>query len=232
MYEENEAITVYSLPQPPSSLAEIEPSPDSSTGSLLNNHQIQKMTLAFFQAEKPAKTEPIDIALVIYLLQRRAIDHAVWDSQLTLSGQLCCSVDHIQRSLKRVSRFGWIVRSKRHGHSDGLTVVLDKLPQGTATRIQVTTAAKKLALQYRDAVTKKWRRKLPKGWLTQQFVSAQRILNRTNNDWNLAVRVISHAFQTPPFAAMTKKSLYHLCKPWDRIVTSYEASRQKGELVQ
>jgi hypothetical protein len=208
--------------------SEIEP---SSKGSLLNDHQVNALALAFLEAEKPKGITPPDVLLVTKLIHRRAFDHPINDSQHTLAKSMGCDIRTVARSLERLTSpsINWVARSKRQGYSDGLTLLHDNLPLAEKDKLQITAAAKKLAGKYHEALTKRGHKKRPKGWLSQQFVSAQRILNDCGGDFRLACAIISHALGTPAHKVSSRKSLYHICVRWKHIGATFAAEQAAAE---
>jgi hypothetical protein len=202
---------------------EIEP----STGSLLDDHKVNNLALAFMRADMPDGITTHDKLLVGYLIQRRAFDHPVNDSQLTLSKILKCSLNTVARSLERLASpgIGWITKAKRQGHSDGIALVHENLPLAENDRLQITEAAKKLAGKYQQALIKLGRKKYPKGWLSLQVVSAQRILNDCDGEFRLACSILSHALRSPAHRLSSRKSLYHICVRWKHIGATYAAEQ-------
>jgi hypothetical protein len=198
---------------------EIEP---PSAGSL-TDHQIIALTLAFLAAQKPTDITPVDVLVVVYLIQRRAFDHPISDSQYTISQRLGCDLRTIGRSLERLAspQVNWIARSKRQGRSDGLALIHANLPLAESERLRVTQDAKMLAGRYQMALQKAGRKRFPKGWLGQQCVSAQRILNYCAGDLTIARRMVGYAISTPMYKVAARQSLYHLLRRWKSIEASY-----------
>lgn len=93
--QSTETVTTHTI----QTTTEIEP----STGSLLNDHKVNNLALAFMRADMPDGITTHDKLLVVYLIQRRAFDHPVNDSQLTLSKILKCSLNTVARSLERLA---------------------------------------------------------------------------------------------------------------------------------
>jgi hypothetical protein len=210
--------------------SEIEP---PNAGSL-TDHQIIALTLAFLAAQKPTDITPVDVLVVVYLIQRRAFDHPINDSQYTMSQRLGCEPKTISRSLERLAspQINWITRSKRQGRSDGLALIHDNLPLADSERLRITQDAKMLAGRYQMALQKAGRRRFPKGWLGQQCVSAQRILNHCAGDLTLSRHMVGHAISTPMHKVAARQSLYHLLRRWKSVEVSYSTYLQKQRAKQ
>jgi hypothetical protein len=217
-------------PHPPR-FNELEPQLEKS-GSPLSDHHILKLSLGFLSAEKPKGADPVDVLIVLYLINRRAIDHPIYDSQNTLAEHFGCDLRTISRSLKRLAARKWITRSKWQGHSDGIAVLHDNLPCAEAKKLRITQDAKQLAGGYHRALQGMGRKRFPKGWLKQQLVSAQKVLDLCDGDLALAGSVLIYALSTATHRVQSKKSMYHLHRRWNKIMGTYTEATALTQNVQ
>jgi hypothetical protein len=93
---------------PPEAVPEIDtqgyiPGPP---GTVLNDSATVNLLRDFLHTEKPPGTTPVDILHVIHLALRKAMDHNIFDSQLTLAHNFCVDIKTIVRSSKAVSKNG------------------------------------------------------------------------------------------------------------------------------
>lgn len=196
-----------------------------SGSNLLDDSHTLASIRSFLSAEKPPGIGPVDVLHIVHLLTRKAEDHEVFDSQQTLARAFSADVKTIVRSQKRLASPGvsWLSRPQRRGKTNALTLLHENLPLGEA-QVPVTPEARELAGRYQIALSKHFgRKKFPKGWLPQQFVSAQRILNRCDGDLAKARKIVGHALSTKAHAGRAKHSLYHLHGRWNKIMQTYAA---------
>jgi hypothetical protein len=68
------------------------------------NHKstITMLQNLFFSETKPAELKPVDLSLLTYLILRRAEDHYIHDSQLTLANRLGCERQAIRDGIGRL----------------------------------------------------------------------------------------------------------------------------------
>lgn len=191
----------------------------------------------FIQAEKPAGVTAIDILQIVHLLSKKAPDHPVYDSQLTLSQYFGCDIQTTRRSQDRLSKLGWLARPQRRGKTNALSLLYQNIPSQEIIRRKITPQAKQLAFAYKQAL--QGRKRFPKGWLDQQHLSAQRILELCSGDERLAATLIDFACLHPTFGKRSRQSLYQLLRLWKKITASYsehlqrqERRRQAAEAVQ
>ena len=91
-------------------------------GSPLSDTATLELIRGFLRAPKPEAAAPIDICLTIHLLNRKAVDHEIADSQLTLAQCFATDVTTVGRSLKRLQKLGWGTALKRRGRTSLLAV--------------------------------------------------------------------------------------------------------------
>jgi hypothetical protein len=183
----------------------------------------------FLAAEKPASLGPVDIAQMVIFMVRKAEDHDVYDSQQTLARMLNTDPRTIARSQKKLEAPGiaYISRPQRRGRTNAISIRYENVPGEEILRAKVTPEAKELSVRYKRALEQNFhRKKFPKTWLPQQFVSAQRILNLCSGDMDLARRVIGHALSDGPHKKKASQSLYNLLGRWPQIVHTFQEKVQ------
>ena len=202
----------------------------NSTSVLSNTHAMSAILAFAASAKKPDQLELIDITLVMYMLARKAEDHPIFDSHLTLASNFHVDPKTIQRSQQRLERLNWIARQQRRGKSCALTLLYENLPFSEPQYTEITDAAKQLAVRYQLGMQKhRIRKRFPKGWLAAQHISAQRILNRCDGDSELAAKIISHALSHPMHKKTAKDSLYKVLARWKRVTTTFAAKGQPAQ---
>lgn len=92
--------------------------------------------------DKPATITPLDIAVISYLVLRKAFDHEIYDSQSTLAMRLATDYKAVKRSLARLDTLGWITyRGRGIGKPKGISLNLEKLPAAQPIREKITPDA-------------------------------------------------------------------------------------------
>jgi hypothetical protein len=184
----------------------------------------------FLASEKPTCITPVDILQMIHFITKKAEDHDIFDSQQTLARMFNADARTIQRSQERLAspEIDWIARPQRRGKTNAIAIKYEKVPAEEILRLKITDDARQISLRYQQAL-KRFRKKFPAHWLSQQFPSAQRILNACNADVELAARLIGHALSHPLHAKRSRHSLYHLYGRWNKILETYSAKLQSEE---
>jgi hypothetical protein len=175
---------------------------------------------------KPSNLEPIDLLQIIYLMTKKAEDHAVVDSQQTLARRFNCSVHTIARSQKRLAsgKVDYISRHRRRGQSSTLALNHENIPAEAIVRLRVSEDAGTLANWYKSELQRGGlKKRFPKHFVGNQKVSAQRILNECGGDLALAKLVIAHAIIHPSHRKRSADSLYNLHGRWRQIVKTFTA---------
>lgn len=195
---------------------------------------------------KPQGTTPLDLALVTYLVCRRAFDHEIHDSQHTLSIRLSADYKAVKRSLERLDELHWITyRNRGDGLPKGIALNLQNLPAAQPIRDKITPDAERLVdfyLELRKSVNKRApvirggkliepRLKLPRNWKQRQLASAQRLVTRYQG-YPVASRVVYELFHHPQMGIQTKarKSLYNLFNVIPRVRKIQEQVRSMATL--
>lgn len=199
--------------------------------SLLNDSHTLAAIRAFIRADKPEGTTPMDVLHVVHLLSRKGEDHAIFDSQQTLAHHFGADIKTIQRSQKRLERYGWLARPQRRGKSCALSLLVENIPFSDAQAVIVTPEAKQLAAQYQTLLQRRGRKKFPRGWLGRQHISAQRILNACKGDLGVALQVVTFAVDSRAHQKRSRQSLYHLIGRWSQIKREFEVSRPRLQPV-
>lgn len=212
---------------------------NGSPGTALSDSNTVAFLRDFIRAEKPPGTTPVDVLQVIFLALRKTGDHAIYDSQQTLATGFCVDLKTIARSQKRLSspKLNWINNTRRRGKTSALSLNLSNIPQAKSVLTNISPEARTFAAQYQhtlqngvpSATGVKKRKKFPKGWLEQQFFSAQRILDECSGDVIVAAQMATYAlFNAPvPIRRKSAMSLYHLITCWKQIRTGYNAYIQE-----
>jgi hypothetical protein len=215
-----------------SHLQQHDEEPNSSTPpSPLGDAATSQIIRNFFLADKPDAATPVCVAIVVLLLNFKAVDHAAVFSQQRLAGMLGCDLKTIQRALKLLSKLGWVSQPQRKGRTKALTVCIDALPLQNAPRLRPTQEAKELTVRYQDALRRILNRKrFHKNWFKSQFWSAQRILDRCGGDVELARHKIGHALAHPRHARKARKDLYTLFGRWNLVEKTFAESAEKRRL--
>lgn len=187
---------------------------------------------SFLATEKPTSIGPVDVLHVITLMVRKAQDHPVFDSQLTLARSFGCELKTIARSQKKLAspKIDWIARPQRRGKTRALSLKFQNLPGEEPVRRVLSREAGQLAVRYRIGLQKYLRRKkFPKQWLKQQEPSAQRILNECGGDLELACAMVGHALAHPKHKRKAGMSLYNLLSQWKKVKQTYSQKLQEQE---
>ena len=194
-----------------------------NTAPLLDDHVlIDIMQRMFFSEAKPSHLLPVDFSVMSYLLLRRSVDHAIFDSHQTIAERVCVERKTVPESLDRLQRAGWITLGSRGpGRSKAIAVNIDKFPAAQPLRDKITPEAKALVLEYVKELHKIGRRKFPKQWVPRQHSSAQRILTKCNGDVNMAYRMMGFAFMDPALKNRARMSVYHMVCIWPKIERAY-----------
>lgn len=128
--------------------------------------------------DKPKEITPLDLAMVSYLIARKAFDSEIFDSQATLALRLSTDYKAVKRSLVRLDELGWITyRTCGQGLPKAISLNLAKLPAAQPVRDKITPDAARLVDYYLET-----RRQLgagsksPRNWKQRQLPSAQRLL--------------------------------------------------------
>jgi DNA-binding Lrp family transcriptional regulator len=192
----------------------------------------------YFSESKPESLQPLDVALVTYLILRQSDDHYIRDSQDTLAERLGCERKAIRRSIDRLEKLGWITTDVPYQWSGntrkktrvlaktiGLSVNLAKLPQyeDRATRSAVISdEAKELARRHNAALIKlgKYGRRPKNNFARMQERAAQRLIDEFG-DFETARQAVNFALHDPRFALAAQKSLYEVRRKVRAIRAAY-----------
>jgi hypothetical protein len=101
------------------------------------------------------------------------------------------------------------------------------VPGEEALQEKITQDARNVSFKYQQLLQKKGRRKFHKRWLGQQFLSAQRIIDKCKGDADVALRVIQFALAAKPFQQTASQSLYNILRIWKPMGTAYLAYREQ-----
>jgi hypothetical protein len=197
--------------------------------SLISDSVTVKTLRDFLASPKPAGMTPVDVLHVIQLTLRKAEDHPIYDSQQTLARAFCCDDKTIVRSQKRLEKLKWLSRPQRKGRTNALSLNHENIPTETSLRTLVTADAKKLAAIYQRALMKAGRKRFPKFWLGQQFLSAQRILDRCDGDVQIAADIVTYALHARLYRARAMKSLYTVLGAFPKIAAAYLAQHEQKQ---
>jgi len=167
---------------------------------------------------------PVDLNLLTYLVLRKAADHAIDDSEGTLSRRLCIERKAIQRSIARLALTGWItVNGRGIGRSKSISLNLERFPAAQPIRERVTANAKQIAAEYYAALVRVDRKhKFPKGWIQRQQPSAQRLIDRCGGDAKKARDMVAVGFNDPKLQKRVRTSLYHATLIFPQLERAYE----------
>lgn len=192
----------------------------------------------YFSESKPEELQPIDVALLTYLLLRETEDHFITDSQETLAARLGCERGAIRRSLDRLEKLRWVTvkksfdwndktRRKTRGifGSSGLSVNLEKLPKlaDRATRNEPSPDAIDLADGYTAWVVSNVPsryKSLPKRWHAQQRYAAQRLIENAGSVETAEV-LVNFALNHPAHQAAARASLSAIRRKFGAIWKDY-----------
>ena len=174
--------------------------------------------------EGRAKLEPIDHLYLMYLMLRKAEDHGITDSRLTLSKRLDCTPETIRNSRKRLVRAGYITVERRKGRSSAVSINIANIPAEARLRSKITTEAKSIAVHYQTRLRRLGRKKFGKYFLDSQLPSAQSILDSCKGDEALATAIIDYAVNSPVSKKFARKSLYELWSRWRKVKSAFDAA--------
>lgn len=195
---------------------------DDSSESPLSDRQSLSNIRAFLAADKPEWMTAVDVLHVVHLMTRKGEDHPIYDSQATLAKSFAVDIKTIARSQERLVSGGLLAKPQRRGLTKALTLLYEKVPFAEPQYTRVTEAAKQLAFRYKQALAKGFqRRKFPRGWLEQQYISSQRILDRCDGDFDQAIHRLKHAANHQQHRTAVRKSMYHVLHRWPKIMATY-----------
>ncbi|HEY4381914.1 MAG TPA: helix-turn-helix domain-containing protein [Acidobacteriaceae bacterium] len=195
----------------------------------MNDDATMKVTVTRFLASpsKHPDIKPIDILIIAHLMTRKAEDHCVWPSHLTLARMFNTDDKTISRSLTRLTKVGYISQQHRKGRTSFYALNYQTIPGEESLKAKISQPAKALAAKYQMILQKKGRKKFPTTWLGQQFLCAQRIIDKCKGDAESALRVIEFALAQTTFRKRASKSLYNLFRLWKQIAPAYNAHRKQ-----
>jgi hypothetical protein len=192
----------------------------------LNTDNLTVKTLRDFLSDesKPTELQPVDLLYLAYLMLRKAEDHGITDSKLTLSQRFNCSPRTIVSSRKRLAKIGYISVERRKGRTSAISINTANVPAEAALRSKLTPEAKSIALHYQNLLRRLGKKKFPKHFLNNQVPSAQRILDNCEGNETLATSVIDYAVRSPVCKNFARKSLYELFSRWEKVKSSFHAA--------
>ena len=195
------------------------------TALLDNNTVVDISQRLLFSEDKPSSFTPLDISLMDYLIHRRAIDHEVRDSLLTMARRLSCS-DYrtIEASLTRLEKAGWVTaRGCGKWNTRALQINVDAIPALAPVREKISKEAGQLAVWYKGQLERNGVRKFHKNWLKRSEPSAQRILaqcsGKIGSGIDIARGVITWGLEQPHWRRLLMRgSLYHVERFFNKIL--------------
>lgn len=195
----------------------------------MNDDATMKVTVARFLASpsKHPDLKPIDILLVAHLMTRKAEDHCVWPSHLTLARMFNTDDKTISRSFSRLTKVGYVSQQHRKGRTTFYALNYEVIPGEESLKTKVSPEAKALAAKYQMLLQKRGRKKFPKTWLAAQCLTAQRIIDKCKGNPATALKAIEFALATTIFQKRASKSLYNLYRLWRQIVPAYNTAWNK-----
>jgi predicted transcriptional regulator len=196
----------------------------------LNDDATALITIRQFLASqtKHETLRLIDFLVVAYLISVKAEDHDVWPSQLTLARMFKVDTRTIARSLARLVKVGYISVEHRKGRTNLYAINYEAVPGEECLTEKATQNARNLSLWYQQILVKdRHRKKFPKRWLGQQFLSAQRIIDKCKGDVETAGSVILYALSAKAFQKKATQSLYNVLTLWKRLAPAYNAHRKQ-----
>lgn len=188
---------------------------------LLSNTALAEIHHNLFSSEnKPTSLLPIDILVADYLICRRAVDHQISDSCLTIARRLNVSRPQtIAASFCRLEKTGWIITQGRGQCKSKLIQVNYKnLPACAPVREKIGKDAGELTVWYKGELERlkgplmSTVRKFRKDWTARNEPSAQRILDRYHGNVPLVKELIHWGMYQPNSRqkSMRSGSLYHI----------------------
>lgn len=193
----------------------------TATGLLTDNVTVASIRDFLSNETKPEYLEPVDIIHVIYLMARKAEDHGIIDSKLTLSKRFNCSPSTVVRSRERLQKAGYIGVERRRGRTNSTAINVENLPAEATLRSKITPEAERLAERYCAGLIKLGKKKFSKYFKSNQIPTAQRVLDSCQGDIVLATNLIDHALDNPTHSKKAKKSLYELFGRWSKVQQTY-----------
>jgi predicted transcriptional regulator len=170
----------------------------------------------------------IDYLVVSYLMSLKSEDHDVWPSQLTLARMFGVDTRTIARSLGRLVKVGYISVEHRKGRTSLYALNYEAIPGEESLTEKITQNARTLSHWYQQELVKgRHRKKFPKRWLAQQFLSAQRLLDKCKGNVETAGKVILFALSHRAFQKKSAQSLYNLFSLWKQLAPAYRAHREQ-----
>lgn len=206
----------------------------ATTTALLDNNTVVDISQRLlFSEDKPPSFTPLDNLLMDYLIHRRAIDHEIRDSLLTMARRLGCSDRKtIAASLKRLEGAAWITsRGCGKWNTHAIQINFDRLPACANVREKISKEAGQLAVRYKGHLERNGIRKFHKNWLKRSEPSAQRILTqcggKIGSKLEIAQGVITWAFEQPHWKRLLMRgSLYHVERFFNKILRECELWHQ------
>ena len=175
----------------------------------------------------PTDITPLDRLQVIRLLVQHAAEENVYTSQDVLASQLGVAVPALARSQKRLKQHGWIAvhSGGYHRRTNRYSVQLDKLPIADLQRTIVTEDARKLAAGYAKYLRKTERKRLWQGWEQQAAFVCQGLIEKADNDLQIAMNGINFALHNTRYRKAALKGPRGLRRNWKQILAEYQAQK-------
>jgi hypothetical protein len=186
----------------------------------------------FNDGSKPMWAGAVEIGIVNLLLLRKAVDHPVKFSLSTLARSLGVSEASIRRAAKLLAARGWITTGSRKGLSKLWSVNIDRLPLADRS---LPTKPKEIAVQLRKRYLNalvKLKVKLPhKKQRGTQDWTAQKIINRCEDNIELAAKIIGFALGKEPWSKYARKDLQTLYSRWEGIEDAYRLREEQNRAM-
>jgi len=178
---------------------------------------------------RPKSVGPVEMLLVLWLVEKGALEKPVRGSWATLSMALGCAESTVQRAVENLvadGGTGWIAKKSGKGRGNGntFTVLLDKLPVAeTLARTIISKTAMDVAVQYCKGAKLN-----PFTFKTRRFTRAneQRIAfcvqtfldKHCNGDVKLLIDALNHARTSAKYRKKYFRGLHELRRYFSAIV--------------
>lgn len=173
-----------------------------------------------------------DLAILTYLLVKKAHDHNVFDAKGTIAQRLGISVNTLTRSLKRLEKNGYILTQLRGNTPTALYVDVDAIKPRQGARSEPSAAAIRLAQDHTNFLVsiaqhpRQKKRYETLGFIKQQRHSAQRLIDMADGNADYARDLIVFATDAAVFQKAASHSLYRLAYRFKDVRVEFEAKFQ------
>jgi len=189
----------------------------------MTNTQILLTIRRLFRAGD-ANLDSEGMLLLIRLIVQKADEESVYLSQDTIAQETRCSVSTIRTRTQILKHLGIIaVKSgKRRNAPNHITVILNKLPQGDLKVVTVSSAAKQMAFNYKNALLKvNPKRRFEGGSLQRWEYVMEGLLKKCGGDFALLSHILTFALNSPKYTRAAQRGPHKIRSCWRSLFADY-----------